>query len=168
MSDVPDPWGQYGCLQTKLLRKTQVDDHAWGLEAALFRLLIAVESSTNDDALERTVASRARRERNRLRLLRIHVDREESHRSESEAALDAKRRLRAIRARVGFEDWRLLRAVAAGYEYSELSGVFHAAPGTLRARVLRIRRRIGDLAVLPQTVTAVVPKKATVFVESAA
>lgn len=151
MSDVPDPWGQYHRLQTKLLRKTQVDDYAWGLEAGLSHLLTAIGSATVEDSAERAVASRARRERNRLHLLRVHVDdRDESHRDVSEASLDAKRQLRAIRARVGGENWRLLQAVADGYEYSELAVLFGAAPGALRARVLRVRRRVADLTLLPQ------------------
>jgi hypothetical protein len=151
MSDVPDSWGQYYRLQTKLLHKTHVDDYAWGLEAGLSHLLTANGSPALEDAAERAVASRARRERNRLHLLRAHADdRDGSHRDVSEASVDAKRHLRAIRARVGRENWRLLQAVADGYEYSELALLFGAAPGALRARVLRVRRRVADLALLPQ------------------
>jgi hypothetical protein len=150
MSDVPDLWGQYYCLQSKLLRKTKIDDHGWGLEAGLDRLLTAVETPTIDVVVERAVASRARRERNQRYLLCIHSEREAAHREVSETALDAKRALHRIRARVGVEHWRLLCAVADGYEYSELTVLFGAAPGALRARVLRLRRRVTDATALPR------------------
>lgn len=147
MSDGPSSWEEYLSLQSKLLRKSKVDDHSWGLEAGLNRLLAAIEVRTSVD-VDRTVASRARRERNRLRLLHIHGDRTATHDPAPEAALDAKRALEGIQKQVDAEQWRLICAVAEGHEYAELADSFEAAAGTLRARVLRLRRRLDAGAAL--------------------
>src|SRR5206468_3369534 len=98
----------------------------------------------------REVRSAGRKERYRAVLRDAHLDlREPTEIPIGEDALDARRRLRLIRGRVSEEQWTLLRAVAAGHDYVELAAAGNVAPGTLRVRVLRLRRSLQAFAEQP-------------------
>ncbi len=143
MSDVPDHWRAYARLQEKLARSHWVDHSTWGLEAGLNSLL-AGEFPVEED-VDRVISSGSRKERHRARLRRVYLV-DEGSAENPDAALDARRRLRLVATRVTKDDRRLLRAVGEGYEYGEIAAASHVAPGTLRARVLRLRRRLVALA----------------------
>lgn len=137
MSEIPHPWSAYARLQQTLARKRYVDDHSWGLEAGLNRLL--VEEPPAGEDVDRAVRSESRKERYRRELRRIRLAVEDST-GNAEDALDARQRVRLAQAQVTAEEWALLRAVGEGYEYKEIAATAKVAAGTLRARVFRLRR----------------------------
>jgi DNA-binding NarL/FixJ family response regulator len=144
MPDLPDQWSAYARLQEKLARRQQIDDYTWGLEAGLNRVLdkkLAVE----EVEVDRAVRSESRKERYQEHLRRLHPLIEESA-GNPDDAVDARRRLRVVIKLAAPEEWSLLRAVAEGYEYKEIAAVKKTAAGTLRARVLRLRRTLVALA----------------------
>jgi len=141
MPDLPLHWGAYLRLQTKLARERQVDEHTWGLEAGLNRILTA--TITSDEDVDRTVRSEGRKERYRTQLRHVYLNTEDlAVKPICENALHARRRLLRIRSRVTAEEWALLRAVGEGFEYKELAVASKAATGALRIRVLRLRRKL--------------------------
>jgi DNA-directed RNA polymerase specialized sigma24 family protein len=142
MADLPYPWGDYVRLQEQLARRVQVDDLAWGLEAGLNRLL---ESPATPN-VERAVQSASRKERYRARLFSANLTLEESNRVDPDNTFDARELLDDLQTRVSPTEWSLLRAVGDGYEYDELAAAEQATPGALRARVLRLRRRLRPFA----------------------
>lgn len=137
MSNTPHPWSTYARLQEKLVRRSSIDDHTWGLEAGLNRLLAQEPPAAED--VDRAVRSEGRKERYRTVLRRIHLTVQESA-GNQESLFEARQRLRRAAAQVTAEEWVLLRAVGEGYEYKELATTARVAAGTLRARVLRLRR----------------------------
>ncbi|SRR6266481_4452682 len=141
MSDLLHPWSAYLRLQTKLARRRQIDDYSWGLEAGLSRILTGAIPSGED--VDRAVRSESRKERYRIQLRHAYLKTKDlTVKPIPENALDARRHLRRIRARVTAEEWALLRAVGEGFEYKELAVASNAATGALRIRVLRLRRRL--------------------------
>jgi len=142
MTDLPDQWGAYGRLQEKLARRQQVDDYTWGLEAGLNRVLT---KELPVEEVDRAVRSGSRRERYQEQLRRVHLALEESAGNPHDA-VDARLRFRIVRKLVTLEEWSLLSAIGEGYEYKEIAAVKRTAAGTLRARVLRLRRSVLALA----------------------
>jgi hypothetical protein len=133
MPDLPLHWSAYLRLQTKLARKRLVDDHTWGLEAGLNRIVTA--TNTSDEDADRTVRSESRKERYRTQLRHIYVRSENlTVKPIPENVLDARRHLLRIRAGVTAEEWALLRAVGEGFEYKELAIASGAAAGALHSR----------------------------------
>lgn len=140
------PWGVYARLQQELGRSCYannhtwyVNDHTWGLEQGLNRLLAG--NPPAGEEVDRAVRSESRKERYRTRLRRGRLAIEDSPRN-PENALDARLRLHRAEAQVTVEEWALLRAVGEGHEYKEIAAVAKVAAGTLRARVLRLRRSL--------------------------
>ena len=158
MSELPHRWSTYARLQTQLARSqgsdkrtSRIDDRTWGIEAALNQLL--AEQPPAEEELDRAIRSASRRERYRKRLRRIHLPAEEpAGTSVEEDTFDARERLRRVAGRVTPEDSALLRAVGEGYEYKEIAASTKVAAGTLRARVLRLRRTLSGRAGLPTLV----------------
>ncbi|MGC2830049.1 MAG: hypothetical protein WB994_10450 [Candidatus Acidiferrum sp.] len=141
MSDLPHPWSAYLRLQNKLARRRRIDDHTWGLEAGLSRILTGTIPCAED--VDRAVRSESRKERYRVQLRHAYLKTDDlTVKPIPENAFDARRHLRRIRARVSAEEWALLRAVGDGFEYKELAVASNAATGALRIRVLRLRRRL--------------------------
>ena len=140
MLEVPHPWGAYARLQGELAHRTSVDSRSWGLEAGLDHTLTQSVHDAGD--IERAVQSASRKERNRSRLLRIYPPAFSGLGADVAASVDARRRLRRIRATVTPEEWVLLRAVGEGFEYRDMADRLKVNPGALRARVLRLRRVI--------------------------
>lgn len=145
MPDLPLHWGAYLRLQTKLARKRQVDDHTWGLEAGLNRIVTATIAS--DEDADRTVRSEGRKERYRTHLRHAYLNSDDFVvKPIPENAVHARRQLLRVRARVTAEEWALLRAVGEGFQYKELAVANKAAPGALRIRVLRLRQKLAAFA----------------------
>jgi hypothetical protein len=142
MTDLPDLWRAYARRQEKLSHRQQVDDYTWGLEAGLNRL---PEEIPVLEVIDRAARSESRKERYQQQLRRVHLAVEESA-GNPDDAMDARRRLRGVRKLVTPEEWSLLRAIGEGYEYNEIAALKRTAAGTLRARVLRLRRSILALA----------------------
>ena len=135
-------WDAYARLQEELARSTTINQHAWGLETGLHSTL---SGASGDDA-DRAVRSQRRRERHRARLRLIHIDGGDAVVSTvSVAALDARRALQRIRVQLGARNWFLIRSIAEGEDYRSLSALLGVAPGTLRARVRRLRLKLADL-----------------------
>ncbi len=110
MPDLPLHWGAYLRLQTKLARKRQVDDHTWGLEAGLNRILTATIAS--DEDADRTVRSEGRKERYRTHLRHVYLNTDDLIvKPIPENVVHARRQLLRMSARVTAEEWALLRAV---------------------------------------------------------
>lgn len=90
MADIPGEWRAYALKQAELDRRSFVDAKAWGLEAGLNQLL---DSSITSDAVDRTVASAARRSRYAQSLLakymRINVSLDGVSHLEARSALNA-------------------------------------------------------------------------------
>ena len=145
MSEHPPPWEAYACLQERLARRCEVDGYAWGLEAALNRLLIKPHPTAEE--IERIIASAGRKERNRARLRRANLPFEgRTENSYLESAFDAQQVLSEMQMRVTPNDWELLCAVGEGHRYRDIAMVEKAAPGSLRARVFRLRRSLRPTA----------------------
>lgn len=148
MSEFPAEWNTYARLQAQLacshgrdMRTWRIDDRTWGIEAALNQLLSAQPSVEKE--VDRTIQSASRKERYRKRLRRIHLPADESSETSVEDTFNARERLRRVAGRVTSEESALLRAVGEGYEYKEIAASTNVAAGTLRARVLRLRRTLG-------------------------
>jgi hypothetical protein len=147
MSKPSRQWSTYGRLQAQLApshgsneRTWRIDDRAWGVEAALNRLL--AEQPPAEEELDRTTLNASRKERYRKRLRRIHLTAEESAGASVEDVFDARERLRRLAGRVTSEDSALLRAVGEGYEYKEIAAGTKVEAAVLRARVFRLRRTL--------------------------
>lgn len=157
MPELPHEWSTYTRLQAQLARSHgsheriwRIDDRTWGIEAALNRLL--AEQPSAEEGIDRAIRSASRKERHRKRLRRIYLPAEELSGASVEEAFDARERLRRVAGRVTPEDSALLRAVGEGYEYKEIAASTKVAAGTLRARVLRLRRTLSVRAGLPRMV----------------
>jgi hypothetical protein len=143
MTDLPDRWGEYLSLQEKLSRTHRVDDYSSGLEEGMNRIL--AEEPPTVDEVDRTVKSASRKERYRQRLRNIYLKAEEPT-ANLDGVVDARRRLHLVRKHVSSEDWALLSEVGVGREYEDIAADRKTAPGTVRARVLRLRRTLIALA----------------------
>src|SRR5687767_11275135 len=146
MMDAPLEWDAYRRLQEELARNTTINQHAWGLEAGLHATL---SGATGDDA-DRAVRSERRRERHRAKLRLVHIGGGALVVPPvSVEALDARRALERLRVQLGARNWFLIRSIAEGEDYRSLSAVLGTAPGTLRARVHRLRLKLAELDAVP-------------------
>lgn len=138
---IPHAWDVYRRLQEQLARKCHVDDQSWGLEGALNRFLVRPEELLTQEQVARAVGSQCRRERYRRELVR-GLPAQEDPRGTPDGAIDARRHLRLIKNQVSRRDWALLLAVGEGRGYKEIASVTKVTTGTLRVRVLRLRRAL--------------------------
>jgi DNA-binding NarL/FixJ family response regulator len=141
---LPPPWDHYLALQTKLKVSTIVDGTSWGFEAALNRIL-ASDSVSSSEEIERAARSESRRERHRARLRRQNLPSEDY--IDGENVVQARQHLRIVRERVTDEEWTLLSDIGEGGSYDEIAAVASTSSGALRVRIQRLRQRIcGALA----------------------
>jgi hypothetical protein len=161
LKNQPQSWAAYARLQKKLQNTTDIE-HAASLERALCLILEPDYSvvTTSEADFIRTAASAGRQERHRAQLRRIHAEhipvglqnegQVEPGEAQSAISLEqevhARRELRRLAATIGSEDWTLLLGVAIGMTYDELSDKHGAPAGTLRTRVARLRRALGEAA----------------------
>lgn len=134
--ELPRPWARYAQIQDQLARHNDVDDLAWGLEAALDRL----SDGEPAEKADRYASSAARRERYRARLRRRYLGHPTP--TDPTPAIIARETLGLIMAMLQPADWAILVKLAEGHEYSELGD-----PGALRTRVCRIRRSLRNAGI---------------------
>jgi hypothetical protein len=145
MADLPHPWGMYARLQNYLRHEHCVGDRSWGTEAGMDRILdSAFGVPPAGEEVNQVIATSRRRERHRgSRREPLPEDIATAH---PEGALIARSELEEIRRKVGDRNWRLLTAVAAGYDYKEISVVLSVHPGAARVKVLRLRAGLAAAA----------------------
>jgi len=143
MADLPHLWDLYARLQGKSLRCHRVDNHSWGTEAAMGRILTSLEidKPAAPDEISRAAASEERRERDRAYLRLVHFGGSEVS-NHPEVCLAARQELRAAESKVSTKDWSILCQLAAGHNYAELAVANGGTPGSLRIRVLRCREHL--------------------------
>jgi DNA-binding NarL/FixJ family response regulator len=143
MAVIPQHWRDFTRLQHTLGRTNRVDDRYWGLEAGLDRVvsLVAEGATPTSDEIERARQSESRRERYRRRLRDQHFARNESSVDPS-AVFEARSELRALRSSVSSRDWKVLTAVGLGKRYSEIAKVSGTRSVAIRARVMRLRKKL--------------------------
>jgi hypothetical protein len=135
---LPPPWDAYLRLQSTLDRSTEVNNRNWGLEAGLDAILEAAGPTPN---IATSMASAERRERHRARLRRVYPS-ALSPAVDQPAAIEARIELEQVRQLLQASDWQLICSVGIGMNYQVLGRELAATPGSLRARVLRIRESL--------------------------
>jgi DNA-directed RNA polymerase specialized sigma24 family protein len=91
----------------------------------------------------RTVRTEGRKERYRTHLRHVYLNTDDLVvKPIPENAVHARRQLLRMRTLVTAEEWALLCAVGEGFEYKELAVASKTAPGALRIRVFRLRRKL--------------------------
>lgn len=145
MLELPYPWGMYARLQNSLRRNNILGDRSWGSEAGLDYILdLASVAPPSEEAVKKVIATSRRRERHRSSrrgpLLGDYPT------ANPDCALAARSELRAIRRKVGDDNWAVLMAVGLGSSYKEMSVAMSETPGNLRVRVLRLRASLAEAA----------------------
>lgn len=156
MAEIPQSWGAYARLQSKLSAATSVTIGG-ALEEALN--IIHMPNFTADRLLEadmlRLASNAARQERHQSALRRqaqaCTLDEATAARGNDDGdvptgasslddALHACRELQRIAERLSADDWELLTSVAAGVAYEELAIQHLSTSAALRSRVCRLRQ----------------------------
>ncbi len=146
MAELPHPWGAYAHLQEPS-RRPRLDHRAWGYEAGLDLILASNPTAKNpsQEDIDRAVASGARLERYRARLRGLYLqDEEVGNPSTGMEAFEAQEALQHIQDSLASSDWTLLWKLAVGHEYAEIAQQRGVTAGSLRARVLRLRRSLAN------------------------
>ena len=141
MADLPHPWGMYAHLQNNLRREHRVGDRSWGTEAGMDHILkLASGIPPTEGEVDQVIATSRRRERHRgSRREPLLEDIATAH---PEGLLSARSELAAIRRKVGDRNWELLKAVATGCDYKEISRATSMQTGAIRVKVLRLRAEL--------------------------
>jgi DNA-binding NarL/FixJ family response regulator len=140
MPELPPRWAAYMRLQEELASKSDADDHAWGLEEALHRLL---SDELSLEEIDRIIRSRRRRERHQARLRSAYLIKDERQPSvELGTQMDVRQQLAELRDQVTASEWALFQRLGEGYRYKEIADLETVSIGALRARVCRLRRRL--------------------------
>ncbi len=138
---LPNRWHAYARVQSDLNRRSIVNDVTWGLEGGLDRLLD--DEPPSDDELTRAIRTDARRERDRARTRRIRMLHEPVGVDEV-GRLDARAQLRVAHASTPAESWEILTALGVGADYAEITSSTAVSTGSLRVRVMRMRKALAD------------------------
>jgi hypothetical protein len=160
MADLLFPWNIYAERQKQLMRATRVTDQTWGIENGLNALLTSIKdgSLTNQsDAqrdVDRAIATRFWKERNRARLRRKYIKvpaefdaKPERHPAEFspspiENHIHARIRLARVHACVNAAEWKIIIGAAAGFDCKEIARVCGGSAGNVRAKLSRLRSRL--------------------------
>ncbi|PUB13719.1 hypothetical protein [Yoonia sediminilitoris] len=150
MEDQQVDWAEYARAQDELKKSTTVNDRHWGLEAALGNALTDIESGKHIDRsdTERRIQSGARKNRHRARLLRLQPLTWQPDIVDPTANYETSSELVFLCTAMGGDDYNLMKNVAGGATYGELSGIMNAETSAIRKRVSRIRMSARNL--LPQ------------------
>ena len=145
MEDLSVDWAEYARVQEELKKSKTFNDRCWGLEYALDETLddIAMGKSFDRSDTERRIQTGSRRNRHRTRLLRISPLSWLPENTDPSAAIEARSVLEFLQKEV--DDFELIKKVAKGYSYGELTARGDAEAGTLRKRVSRSRKRARGL-----------------------
>ena len=140
MKSLPRRWSIYANLQAEMSSNRRVSERSWGMEAALKQFLCSPENLdlSEPDSAEKAAANERRRERRREKLRLVYISNTEQA-VQPEDALDARHSLNAIQLKTAPNDWSLLCQVGLGENYQKISLTTRATPGSLRARVRRLR-----------------------------
>ena len=149
MQDLSDAWAAYARIQQQLDHAKQSGDHHWGLEYALNKTLDDIQEGRSFDSsdVERRIQTGARRNRYRSRLMRIHYPMPLPEATDPCQSHETRSALSILHVALGDNGYRLLRKVAAGYDYNALADGDGVKASTLRKRVSRLRsraRQLGD------------------------
>src|SRR5439155_14011492 len=109
---------------------------------SLHRILAQGDGVHSDEAVDRVVRSQARKERYRAGLRRIYLTPRNDEATHD--AMAPNRQLWRLRELVSLDDWKILSALAEGFSYDEIAEQRDASPGSLRVRVMRLRRNLRD------------------------
>lgn len=134
---LPQPWDAYARVQDQLDHRHIADDYAWGLEAALNKLLDGLPFQN----IDRYVDSGSRKERHRARLRRIYLSIPET-RVGVERAVYARDLLRTLLQLVSASDRAILRMIAEGFDFREIANARRSTAGAVRTRFCRLRRAL--------------------------
>jgi hypothetical protein len=140
-----NPWEEYARLQAELGASNEVNDHSWGLEAALDAIVAAARNSEPAPDLETVIASAGRRERHRAYVRRVNAGAFD-HPVDDHARLEARIQLARISRALPRDDLRLACHVAVGLEYKAIATAIGGTPGSLRVRMSRVRQALAPLA----------------------
>jgi hypothetical protein len=140
MSKNDRDWDQYLALQTKLRASTRVNDGSWGVESALNRLLAADDVAA--DEVERTGRTSSRRERHQASLRRRYLGHVEVRCDRGESIVQARERLRLVKAATSDAEWALLSEIVDGTPYGEVAAAGDRGANVLRVRVSRLRQKL--------------------------
>lgn len=158
MAEIPQSWGAYLRLQSKLSATTSIIIGD-ALEEALniiHQPEFSVDTLAEADML-RLAANAARQERHRCALRRqvqdAALDEATAARGNDEGdisngvvslddALHIRRELQRIAERLSEDEWDLMTGVAAGLSYEELAVLKSSTSAALRSRVCRLRRAL--------------------------
>jgi DNA-directed RNA polymerase specialized sigma24 family protein len=134
-------------LQLDLGRKRGINEQSWGTEAALNCILDAIQHDhlPDDEEISRFAATAGRRERNRAQLRLVHLDTCDLSPSPEDGFI-ARDGLAAVQAQVTAREWAFLTEVGEGRDYGEVAALMKVTPGSLRARICRLRKRLAKAA----------------------
>jgi hypothetical protein len=147
MAGLPHLWDAYASCQAKLSKRNSVDDFSWGLEEGLNQLLEAEgrANALRGEAVDRTVASAARRARYARSLIVKYLMPASAYAEDAVARVEARSELEFLQNRMREPDLRLLIAVASGEERAKLAEIQGVSDVALRARIVRARAAAGHL-----------------------
>jgi DNA-directed RNA polymerase specialized sigma24 family protein len=138
MSENANPWDLYARKQACLARRQQVDDRAWGLEAALNKLADRADEEASEPEAERAARSESRKERYRA-ALRAARARSDTSFARPEDAVVARIDLARVLSNVPKTDREILRSISEGFSYEEIGSQVGRSAGSLRVRITRLR-----------------------------
>jgi DNA-directed RNA polymerase specialized sigma24 family protein len=148
MADNDYAWLRYADLQQRSRKAQDYNDYAWGIESALNYLLNVIENDTTpsnpadlDAAVNRAIASGARRERSRALALKKWVLPSEP--MPTNTAAEAKIELEKISCTVKEADEQILFDAGLGYTDREIASRHASTPGAIRVRLSRLRLKLG-------------------------
>ena len=145
MADLPHLWDIYARLQDSLQDQHRVGDRSWGIEAGMAHILNTPACFTPpEQEVDKVVANNRRRERH-LASHRAPFP-EDVSTPHPEGALHARHALAAIQRNVSGDSWQLLTDLAIGKDYEEIARTTTMRPGSIRIKVLRLRRKLLALA----------------------
>jgi hypothetical protein len=147
MTIIDYAWLRYADLQQRSRKAQELNDYAWGIEAALNYLLRVLETGTIpfnqldlDAALSRAIASGARLRRSRSFAQRKWLIPPDalSTNSAAEASFELDRIGRDMRG----ADAEILLDAGFGYTDREIACRHTSTPGAVRVRLSRLRRNL--------------------------
>jgi hypothetical protein len=148
MKDQAYPWDSYAQLQAALMSNPLIDSHSWGIEAALNSILQSGPNSVSStpEGIARNCGTAARRERARSVIRKRHyAELSADHTVDPVAMLDAQRSLRQIEKSVSAGQWAFIQAIGEGATCADMSLAEERTIGSIRVRLCRLRKQLGNL-----------------------
>lgn len=150
MSNIDFAWARYADLQKKNQQSEHLNDHTWGVEAALNWLLTAIETGNIpstpaelDAALDRVISSGGRLRRSRATILKKFAD--EIQPAATNNPAEANLELAEIGRLFPGSEARILFDAGAGFNDIEIGHRCSSTPGAVRVRLSRLRRKAREI-----------------------